>query len=208
MLKDWYTQANHWGAAYKKWPFTEGRIETTFAAGVGADSDEYNFEGYKADSFRIILIGGKRLRKLNFADYKIFREESPTDDERVWSDFGRVVYINPNIDVSGTLVAYGQYQPTIDITDENGVTVFSDFDQEGNEAIVEKMSSYLKRRENLQQEAELHDTRASAKLEEIWKRVLDEQYAYQTHPDRGGMWERVDVIEGVFREDIFRRDQF
>ena len=91
---------------------------------------------------------------------------------------------------------------------DNSTTIFSNYDDEGNEAIVEKMTSYLKRREHLAQEAELHDQRAAAKLEEIWKRVQDEQYAYKTTKEREGMWKRIDVVEGGLNDELFRRDQF
>lgn len=208
MLKSWYADAHLWAASYHKWPFTEGRISTTYTTGTGVNNDEWSFEGYKTDSFRIIQVGGKRLEKLNFEDYQIMREETPESDDRVFSDFGRVVFINPNADVSGTLVAYGQYTPYVDVTDETGVTVFSNFDEEGNEAIVEKISSYLKRRLQMPQEAELHDQRAVAKLEEVWRRIQDEQYAYKTHEDRGGMWARIDVVDGQKYSDEIKRDQF
>ena len=195
MLEDWYTEAHVWASAYKKWPFTEGRVSTTFTTGTGSDGDEWEFEGYKADSFRIVTVGGKRLTKLNFKDYLIMREETPDSTDRVCSDFGRVIKINPNADVSGTIVAYGQYMPVIDITDETSKTIFSDYDEEGNESIVEKMSTYLKRREHLFSEAEAHDQRAAQKLEEVWKRCQDEQYAYQTHPDREGIFKWFPVTD-------------
>jgi len=209
MLQDWIKQAHKWSAAFHKWPFTEGRVSTTFTTGSGENTDEWNFEGYKADSFRIIQIGGKRLQKLNFEDYQIFREETPDADDRVFSDFGRTVFINPNIDASGTLTAWGQYEPVLELgADFDGKTIFSGYDEEGNEAIVEKMSCYLKRRMRLLNEAEAHEQRAAVKLEEIWKRILDEQYAYQTTPERGGMFKRIDVINGGLEDDLFNRDQF
>lgn len=203
MLKSWYSNAHVWCAAFHKWPFTEGRVSTTFTT-----REEWSFEGYKADSFRILQIGGKRLQKLNFQDYQIFREENESSNDRYFSDFGRLVFINPSIDLSGTLTAWGQYQPYVDVTDETGITIFSGFDEEGNEAVVEKMSSYLKRREHLTQEAEVHDTRAVTKLEEVWKRTLDEQYAYQTAPERGGMFRRFDVLLGGQTDELISRDQF
>ena len=110
--------------------------------------------------------------------------------------------------MAGTLTAWGQYEPVIDPTDLTAITIFSGFDEEGNEAILEKMTAYLKRREHIPNEAELHDKRASLILDEIWKRVLDEQYQYQTHPDSGGMFRRFDVLEGDYQEEIFRKDQF
>ena len=202
-LKSWFRDAHIWASSHRKWPMTEGRISTTYTT-----TEEWSFEGYKADSFRILQVGGSRLKKLNFEDYQTFREEEPSSDDRVYSDFGRLVFINPNIDLSGTLTAWGQYQPYIDVTDETGVTIFTDFDDEGNEAIVEKMSSYLKRREHLAEEAELHDNRAKVKLEEVYKRILDEQFKYQTHESSGGMFERIDIIDGGLYGDTIDRDQF
>lgn len=208
MLGDWVQDAHIWASALRKWPMTEGRIETTFTTGSGADGDEWYFEGHKADSFRIVMVGGKRLQKLNFEDYLIFREESPSADDRVYADQGRTVFINPRIDASGTLTAWRQYQPNLDATDLTATTIFSDYDEEGNEALVEKMTSYLKRREHNPEEAELHDQRAVLKLAEVWKRIADEQALYQTHPERGGMWKRIDILSGTTTDEIINRNQF
>ena len=204
MLKAWFSDAHLWAASFHKWPFTEGRVSSTYTSA----QEEWVFEGYKADSFRIVQIGGKRLQKLNFEDYQIMKEEEPSVNDRVYSDFGRIMFINTNIDASGTLTAYGQYQPVIDVTNETGTTIFSGYDEEGNEAIVEKMTGYMKRREHLAQEAELHDQRAVAKLQEVWQRIEDEQSLYQTHPDRGGIFKRFDVLRGAQEDELFHRDQF
>ena len=208
-LKAWFKDAVIWGTSYKEWPFTEGRDASTTWSGTEAVEYSSFSPEFKADSIRMLIIGAKRLQKLNFEDYQIFREESPSSTDRVFSDFNRTVYINPNADVSGTLYAYGQEQVAVDVTDETGTTPFSTYDAEGNEAIYEKMSSYLKRREHLADEAELHDKRASTKLEEIWKRIQDRQALYQTHPDRGGMFHHFDVIDGRGgNNDWFNEDQF
>lgn len=208
ILKDWTRQSHKWASSYKPWPFTEGRVSTTYTTGSGDGSDEFVFEGYKADSFRLLQIGGKRLRKLDFRNYQIFREETPDSTDRVFSDYGKIVFINPNADVSGTLTAWGQYQPEIDPTNLTAETVFTSYNAEINEALVEEMTSFLKRREHLPDEAELHAQRSRAILEEAWRRIQDEQYQYQTHETSGGMWKRMDVVEGGFRDDLFRRDQF
>lgn len=208
MMKDWFEDAHTWAASHHKWPFTEGRVETTFATGSGPNTDEWYFEGYKADSFRILYVGGKRFTKTNFEDYLTFREEEASGVDRVFSDFGRTVRVNPNADASGTMVAYGQYQPVVDVTDETGTTVFSDWDAEGNEAIVEKMSSYLKRRETMPKEAEMHDARAAAKLDVVWKKIQDEQHKYQTHDSTGGIFKRINVIEGNTYKDSITETQF
>lgn len=203
MLQDWSRDAHVWAASFHKWAFSEGRASTTW---VG--SEEVSFEGIKSDSVRIMQIGGKRMQKLNFEDYQIYREENESGQDRVYSDFNRTLFVNPYADVSGTLVIYGQYQPALDSTDLAATTIFSGYDEEGNEAIVEKISSYMKRREHLTQEAELHDQRAIAKLEEVWKRAQAEQYNYKTHPDRGGMFGRIDVLNGLQNDEVWKRDQF
>ena len=208
-LQGWVKDAHVWASSFHKWPFTEGRLSTTFTSGGGPGADEWYFEGYKSDSERILTIGGKRFTKLNFEDYLLYREEEANGTDRVFSDFGRTLFINPYATgASGTLYTYGQIQPALDVTDYTATTIFSGWDEEGNEALVEKISGYIKRREHAVEESELHDQRATAKLEEIWKRVQDEQYRYQTHPDRGGMFPRFDVLRGLQQDEIWKRDQF
>ena len=206
ITQDWVREAHTWASSRYKWPFTEARVSTTFVED-SADNGRDFPEGWKADSIRFLQVGGKRFNKLNFQNYLKFREDFPSDGKKVFSDYGRLYFINPNADVSGTTVFWGQYQPIIDPTDLTAVTVFSTFDEEGNEAIVEKMTSYLKRREHIVQEAELHDQRATLKLDEIWNRIKDEQFAYQNVEDEG-LFSRIDVLGGALRNDIFKRDQW
>ena len=209
-LKNWYTEANVWVNSFHKWPFSEGKTSTTYTTAVTDDMGNAIIqypEGWKADSIRIVTIGGKRMDKLAFNSFLRFIENNSSNTARIYSDYGRQLYVNVNADVSGTLTAYGQYMPIIDVTDETGITLFSDFDEEGNEAIVEKMSCYLKRREHITDEAELHDQRAIAKLEEIWKRIQDEQFAYQTRDQ--SMFEDFDVLQGRGgSNNMWSRNQF
>lgn len=208
ILKAWYKDAYIWAASFRKWPFTEERDASTTWSGTEEIPYSTFAPEYKSDSIRILTVGGKRFKKTNYEDYLTFREEQPSSTERVFTDFNRSLFINPVAGVTGTLYVYGQAQPPIDVTNETETTVFSTYDSEGNEAIYEKMSSYLKRREHLADEAELHDQRAAAKLDEIWTRIRDEQYKYQAGPSSSGLFSRVDVVDGGFFQDNFRRDQF
>lgn len=200
ILNGWIQEAGRWATAYKKWPFAEGRVSTTYSS-----VEEWSFEGYKADSFRIVTVGGKLLTKINFEDYLIMREERPTADDRVFSDFNRTMFINPNADVSGTLIAYGHLNP-VDIDMTGGTTLFSNFDEEGNEAIVEEVLNYANVREKKLKEAQFHHQRAELILEGLWKRVQDEQFNYKTH--NRGMFKRFDVLQGAEVSDLIKRDQF
>lgn len=208
MLEDWLRDANAYATTQYKWPLSEVRDQSTSWNGTEEIPYTDFTIDFKADAIRILLIGGKRLEKKNFEDYQVFREEEPSANDRIFSDFGRTLYINPNADVSGTIAAFGQYTPQIDPTDATATTIFSTFDDEGNEAIIEKMTSYLKRREHLPDEAELHDQRTDAVLAKLWKKIQNEQYKYQTGPVTDGMFKRMDVLNGGFRDDVFNRDQF
>ena len=201
IIKDWIKQGHSFATSYRKWPMTEGRVSTTYAS-----TEEWSFEGYKPDSFRIMTVGGKRLQKLNFEDYQIFKEERPDSNDRVFTDFGGLVYINPNIDASGTLVAYGQYNPVLDTTDLTATTVFTNWDIEGNRAILHEMLSYAYFREREFNQSEVHHKRAIELLDGVYDRINKEQYAYQTK-DRG-MFERFDVLKGGMNEELIKRDQW
>ena len=208
MLEDWLRESNAYCSTRYKWPFSEVRDYTL--AWDGSEQIDYSSFtiNFKADAIRLLQIGGKQIRKTSFDEYQQFREDRPSDDEKVFSDFGRIIYINPNISLTGTIAAFGQYSPTIDPTDASATTIFSTYDQEGNEAIVELMTAYLKAREHLPDEQVLYKQMCNATLDELWKKVQAEQYNYK--PGRGsrGMWEHFDVVEGGYRDELFNRDQF
>lgn len=201
MLNGWLDDSHRWASAYNKWPFTEGRISTTFV------TEEIPYpEGWKPDSIRLLQVGGKIYKKLNFEDYQRFRENSSVSQQRVYSDFSRVIFVNPS-EASGTVTAYGQFTPaSFDTTDDTALTVFSNVEETGNEAMVEEMLSYAKRREKKLDESQAHHNRAIELLEGIWKRYADEQFGYQTK-DRG-MFERIDVMSGTFDDVTRKRDQW
>lgn len=205
ILDDWVQQAERWATSYRKWPFSEGKIETTYTSA----KETWSFEGIKADSIRILQIGGKRFEKVTFEDYQIFKEEETSGSDKIFSDFGRELYVNTNTDASGTLVGWGQFAPiAIDPTEPTAETIFSNGDEEGNTAIVEEVLYYANLREEKMQQAEIHHVRATQILDNVFKNYLDEQFNYKTYKTRGGMFKRVDVVEGDLRDDLFKRDQF
>lgn len=205
-LNDWINQYHKWAAGYKPWPWTEGRTSTTYAG-----SEELSFEGYKADSFRIVTVGGKVMQKIRFEDYLKFKQDYPSKNDRVFSDFGGVMYVNTLSDVSGTMTCYGQYVPA-EIPDGDGSagddanTVFTPNGDEGNQAIIESVLANLAYRDLDKEGADIHKKNAVALLDVLWGRVGDEQYAYQAK--NRTMFEFFDVQRGGYPSDIFNRDQF
>lgn len=209
-LKNWINQSHRWAAGQKKWPMTEGRIQTTFTTGTGPNSDEWDFEGYRADSFRLMQIAGKRVQKLNYEDYLIYREEKPNGTGRCYSDIDGVVVINPNIDLSGTVTAWGQYLPAnFDITDETSETIFTEGNDDGNEAVIEKAIGYAYKRDGKKRESLEQNLVAKQILDELWENIKQEQSVNQTTEERGGMYRRFDVLRGRgVNDDFFNEDRF
>lgn len=210
VLNNWLDQAHQKASAFKKWPMTEGRVSTTFASLItnedGWLTGQYP-EGWKSDSIRLLTVGGKRLQKTNFYQFQKFIEDNTGDDARYYTDFGRQYFINPSIDLSGTVTAWGQYTPALDTTDSSATTIFSDADIEGNEAIIYYMLSFAHDREKKTKASVDDVARAELILEKIWERYGSEQFAYQA-TDTEGMWGRFDAINGYRDDDLFKRDQF
>lgn len=202
ILKDWLDPAHRWASAQRKWPFTEGRISTTYSQ----EENDYP-EGWKPESIRLLTVGGKRYQKVTHRDYQRYLEDTSNGEDKVFTDFGLTYFINPNSDPSGSVTVYGQYTPAaIDKTDDAAKTVFSDRAPELNEAIVEEILSYAKKREKKPTEAREHHLNALRIIAEGWENVTSEQFGYQTK-DRS-MFKRFDVMEGVDADEFIRRDRW
>src|SRR3990167_1780750 len=182
MLNDWLTEKHRWAASYMKWPFTEGRVSTTYAS-LATDEDgnlrgEYP-EGWKSDSIRMMRIAGYGIKKTNLQAFHRWREDSPSangENSRIFTDYGRLYYLSPNIDVSGTIAMWGQYTTApLDVTDLTATTKFSNIDEDGNEAIVEAMLEPLFERCQNPNEAQKRKEKSVALLNGVWKRIGDEQ---------------------------------
>lgn len=202
ILRDGFNFAYRFVASAKKWPHTEGRVSTTYAQ----EENEYP-EGWKPESIRLLTVGGSRYQKTGFRDYQKYLEDTTSGEDKIFSDFGLTYFINPNSNPSGTVMVYGQYTPAkVDMTDDTAKTVFSDRNDEINEAIAEEILSYMKRREKKLDESREHHRRAMEIIDECWGTLTDEQFGYQTK-DRS-MFKRFDVLEGVEQDEFIRRDRW
>ncbi len=204
ILNSWVNTAHRFATAYKRWPFTEGRVDTTYVSG----QERYLYpEGWRTDSIRILQVGGKRVQKTNFEDYQNYIEDNAGGSDRIFTDFVREYYINPSIDLAGTVTVYGQYNPIIDVSIPATETVFTNYEEEGNEAIVEEMMAYALEREKKMEEAIAHHKKAKEILDGVYARTIkDEGFGYQTKNRE--MFKRINVIEGLQQDETFKRNQF
>mgnify|MGYP001617717777 CR=1 FL=1 len=211
IVNNWVKIAVRWAEGYRKWPMAE-YMDKSGVFTSGTEENSYPNTGFKTDSIKMLKVGDDRFEKVNFKDYLAFREDYSSSEKKIFSDYRRTIYINPNC-ASGTIYAYGILMPTaIDVTDDSatsttGITIFSTSEEEGNEAIVEMAMSYLKERERKLTETEYHRVKAKEILDELWKRIAGEQHAYL--PKEGeGMFKRVDILEGEYYSDTNNPLQF
>ena len=176
-----------WASGYRKWPYTEGRVSTTWAS---TEENVYP-EGWKRDSIRYAQLGGKRLQKMDFESYQRFREDQPDATDRNYTDHNGLYFINPNIDLSGTTTLWGQYTPYVD---EESSTPFSEVADDGNEAVIQRMMSYSMEKEKKTNEAIAYYQKAKEILDALWKQIQDEQFGYHTNMS---MFDDFDVLSGT-----------
>lgn len=228
ILKDWFDDAHMWAASQFTWPFAEGRYSTTTAS-TSTNEDGWTTlqypEGFKTDTVRLLTVGGKRFDKKNFYKWQQFIQDNTSDTSKIFSDYGRTIYINPQAsDFSGTVTLWGQYNiaesnydtSSTGVGDPANTTIFTDVANDANEAILEKMMSYALVREKTPTSfyrgkfvsaSSFHAQLAEDILGKVWKAIQAEQFGYQDTLNEG-MWKRFDVLRGGFKEDIFRRDQW
>jgi len=199
MLRTWLGDAYIWAAAYHKWPFTE-YMDKSGAFTSGTETYAYPNIYFKTDSIRLMKIGSYLFDKKNFSDYLKYREDYPSGVDKIFSDFGRTLYINPNC-VTGTIYAFAQKTPISFLSwmtsygsEASASTVFSNYDEEGDDAIVEKTLSWMMKRKGDLKSAADYEGRATLLLEQVWQRIKDEQFGYQTK-DRS-LFKDFNIIEG------------
>ena len=195
--------AYKWATAFKKWPFTE-YMDKSGAFTSGTEEYSYPNTGFRTDSIRILKIGDDLFEKILFKDYLQFREDYSSSEKKIFSDYGRVVYINPNC-TSGTIYAYGQLIPT-DLSNSTDATIFTNYDEEADEAVIERTLSILYKRGKKMQEMTEADSRARQLLSELWDRIVAEQHTYL--PKESGMWKRIDIVNGEYWDDEINPLQF
>jgi hypothetical protein len=171
---------------YKPWPFVEG--STTFTADTSSDTYGNFIDGpllllIPDSAFLVTVDGvpwsGKAQGKRTFADYMKWRSDYPTDNSKIWSEYGGAFYINPNALVNGqTIVIYGLLPIPLPSNDDDILPFFllsGTTNATADQAVTELAYANLlisEKKKNPTQAA-LVEKAAMAKLDGLWQSLSD-----------------------------------
>ena len=209
-IKTQVDRANKWACGYKPWPFME-----TTATDTTTSSESYDYpSSFLSDSIFLLKVEQddgtmERYDKINFLDYQKYREDSSSGSDKVFSDFGRKYYINPNpiSSATGRTIQLWGLKKADTMSSNTDTTPFSDGEVRGEEAIKKYAESIiLSNKLHKLNEANQKFQEATLLLEQIWNSIATRQSSYQTK-DRP-MFKRIDILEGAVEDDIYDEDKF
>jgi len=187
-IKNWLNLAIQRAWDYARWIFSEKAVYTQTTT---AEYYDYPNE-FISDSIHILKVGDengdmKTYKKITFEDYQKYREEEPDGTDKVFSDFHRFYFINPNtFSGAGKKIEIWGKKRAKKLTGDTDLLPFSpDIDDEensGNEAIVRLAYSIALATDKKKDPARAarEETTTYQMLEIIAKREREEQPRYQT----------------------------
>lgn len=170
-------QAEHWATTLHPWPsLSRARLTNSVNA---QDSYDYPID-FLTDTISRVYVDNNRYLKKDFQDFRDYVDNAlnpptggPDPTKRYFADYGRQFFLWPVPGTNGTnnIVAWGNIQ-SAGLPNPDFLTIFSQWSDMGNEAIVQKaLSVALSRLES--QIAGAAEQKAIALLGVLWKRVTD-----------------------------------
>jgi len=188
-IKRWINLAIQRAWDYARWIFSEKAVYTQTST-----SEYYDYpDEFISDSITILKVEDengkmKTYKKITFEDYQKYREENEDGTNKVFSDFRRFYFINPNAfdKVVGRKIEIWGKKRAKKLTADTDLLPFSpdtdDEENSGNEAIVKLAYAIALASEKKREPARAarEEAEAYAILEIIAKREREEQARYQT----------------------------
>jgi len=113
-------------AAARQWP----DIKKGFVTHTEAGEDYYDYpDNCQTESvFKISVDGDSSYEKWDFEDFMKFVEDNPTSTDKIFSEYGRQIFIFPTPTTTGSanLILWGVIQATA-LTGDGDVTMFTDW---------------------------------------------------------------------------------
>lgn len=166
----------------------------TFSSKPNTQSLAYDYYDYPVDfltnSVSRLYIGGKKYQKKAFQDFLDYVDETnegstpPDNTKRFFAEFSRQFFVYPTVESAGSSdgIVWGNIQP-LQLSTATSQTIFSLWDDAGNEAICKKALSVATERIDAafaaQQKKEAVDL-----LSLVWKKVTTQLQKSQrlNHP--------------------------
>ena len=138
-IEDAITYATSRATERHPWPFLESTQSITLTS-----AESYDYDLFPESPFLIVVNGipwsGEGKGKRNFTDYMKWRSDYASDNSQIWSEYGGLLYVNPNAFASGqTMVVYGLVGFPIPSSDSDPLPfeLLSDEDSaSGDQAII------------------------------------------------------------------------
>ena len=135
---------------YKPWTFTQGKQTVTLTTPL---TTPFSYPNTMADEsiFLVVVNGvpwsGPQKGKRTFADYQLWLSNYPTDTSLIWSEYGRLIYLNPNacsVGQSADLYGKSRFTKLSGDTDLLPFSPNADANEDsGNQAIIKLAYSFL-----------------------------------------------------------------
>ena len=117
-----------------------GEIKKGFVTATVPNQEYYDYpNNCQSESiFRVSVDGDAKYKKMDFEDYLKTTEEFPDAPEKIFSEFGRQIFIHPvpTTTTPANLVFWGVIQAA-SLTSDSDVTMFTDWCDALNEAIMQ-----------------------------------------------------------------------
>lgn len=188
LIKD----ANQWAGTTFFWPsLARARVTSALKNTQSLNYDYYDYPSdFITDSVARLYIDGQKYEKKAFYDFLDYVDQTqlgatrPDPTKYYYADFGRQYFVWPSYAGSGTnnLIVWGYIQPP-DLVDPETTTIFSKWDDSGNEAIVCKAVSVAMERLDSGMSAQ-NIQKATGLLQTLWSRVTRQMQRSQrlNHP--------------------------
>lgn len=139
-LQDWVNQGAMQAYDYEFWDFAE-HSKTAILQIVDVSNGHIPYPNdIQASSIYYVQVNGKEHKKRNFTSWKKIFEDAPTSQEKVWAEFKRLMFFNPNLIAVDTVIdIYGKRNYRTLSGDTDLLPFSPDTDNEemsGNQAII------------------------------------------------------------------------
>lgn len=186
IIKKVINDAHQWATSEYNWPeYSKALKAVTF---VGHDYYDYPLS-FQTFSITNLFVDNKRYFPKNFFDFQDFRNsDNPDTSKRYYATYGRWFFLYPTPSASNLVIAvYGQTKAD-DLVSNSDTTIFSGYDEKGNEAIVLKglavcVETPAMTDTGKTNKAENSEAKAKRLLSEIFAKVAGHQQTHQ-HIDK------------------------